>query len=1801
MTLPLHLFTLITLGIIIMVLVFYNKRKTPFGIYVLLFLGLFLLAKFTIRSYLFPPQHIFGNHQYHFLEHQGFRVAGKEPVLLSSSRQPDKAIYNQYKGDLFINGSNGKYKITASRFDAPVYVAAQPGRGIKGMYFTLVNPPGTENVSTGFGVQKGEERLSCTIQSDGSRSRYIFTYNRGGSAPVTLTDTSSFRQTIKYGLPVMTLIRQTGLPVSDELEEQCEALLLVREKVYGNTDADNNSPLYLFPGDMTVLKNARFFNSNNQPVEPGARETHTADMAANQLFYIGFGQRAANNTDDAVWYMEDNAAGKQLKLLMPARFELPGNDSVLMQHKVLFVASGSNDVVDHNFGAGYLLPWFSDSASHQLHTLSYFSFTPGSARDSLLFSVVDMKAPENVGSITVRGNQPFYLKTGDRNVNWIFSFANLHEASFIQAKNMEGVLGLFIIGVLFLLLLVQKHFNTAKQFIQPETGQPVPRLELIIYIAVIPFLVLRLLILWRIGVFPPTKGIDYLQLADYLNREHFYQLIACGIIPFFIIRLIILLAQQLRLYNRFRKDAETFRQPLKQLFASIRFILLLLFAGIIISVVYAYLKLDVKYALFLLAVYIGAILISVLAFTKIKIISAFTLRKSTLQQLPPRMEKMMRGPLWQIIGKGLLSCFILFLAGGIAGYVLSKASGFLGQLQRFLNVFMPLCVFLYLYWRWLPGKHIYHSRFRQHFWLRVMAAAFTAGVLLISDSGFSIIFIFFCSIVFITELIYFYLNLSIGHKKIAFSGIVVLLALLLGFSYAITYAYKTGGIREVVNKVLGENNNIKYRALVQTSQEDKLAAGLYFKEEAFTRLQNASANKWFINYYLNQDHDHYFQLQPHMDFGVSYPVQTMDLLVLRYIIAEHGEWMVVLLLALLLTISFASGLGYRFNDGVSNANQYVAFAAGLLVFVIGFMVWLASTNRFIFFGQDFPLLSVQAKITTLLFFVFLLVMIANNRESKLKRGFETAGNISLHLFLFVTVIFFFLFTKKKESGAYNMAYVVQQVEDKCIQLNASFLSFQEELQERNRLPSGFRNILNEYKKSDDWAAISKQTEAEKDSLPFVYSVVNRLFQPNTDKYNPGQLMHVVRNTNGLYEFAVNRYYFQVKPPSAVQTDWKGSLVGAYSQKNIAVLYGQKDIPFNDSLPHVELLPQQTVAGIAYYPAGYLSDTTQQLVLFGGSRSNDGLKLVLNPGSNKAYAGNGVYRLTTSDWLQLVAKNGQRSNYFIREGQTQYLARSIWLNGNYRLFYPFGDRFIWPYNMGNAVAQAFSGTGKTTQDYITSLDYDLHNNNESGLLEFERAFKVVDSLKKIGKKQVVTVAVINGDGYVWDMQELDFNRHNQPSFNPNSSSDHFRFMRQLYMRRNASTERKVLGHQALLNMYNPGSTMKPFIYAATVSGNKLNWGSLQFVNKEKQKYVELEDKKLRVKYFAGRKLSHGFEHDINAAVVGPTEYLAQSKNMYHSMMVYLGSYTDRELDSGNLGRIMIPPVQPETKFENFPMFNYNGQTRVFNPDNPPRDETGKKYFGHNRAIIADKLWNNFSLATAKETFYNDSVMFNNLTNTDKQQLKQNTSYRQYALPEKSAFMQYMRKVDQFGDRNGLTNATVGAVVMQISPVKMAEMGARLFTVNRDLRVRLNRHDTGNYYKPFIPGRNYNGLNDLLNTYQQTLFTGMFRATQPGGTAVNLVSGIEGLPAGWYVYAKTGTADQENEKLRHKTLLVILSQVKMHEGELTAEMLKKNKVVCFYFSFFNHAGYDWQQADRSAIKKIISNTLRSASFSKYLAKP
>jgi hypothetical protein len=1818
--------TLVIYGVIVLLLMGgllwrYNKKNITYAFYVLVFLLLGVLAKFVINSYIYPSASVFKNSQYHVIQHTGFSCdLSRNPLTLVDDRDPLNALFNRYKGKVSLSKSGAAYTISTNRFLLPLYVSDATGQNIQSLHFKLANPVNEYDAGAGFSVSYKQEQLDFSLQpfkENGiAQTRYILKFT--DSTGKTETDTSGFTQQINFSLPVVAILRQSGLPVSTRLENFCRSLLLTRQLTGGKASEENKSRLLLFPLEESVTKECRITDNRGGAIDLLSTTDHSIALQANQLFHLGYYQRGGNNNDQPVFYMDEAANKTQLRFLLPRRFALPSADSVLATHKMYFLTSSSKEILKNNFAAGYLFPWFNDDSSHQLHVSAYFTFHPASPRDSLYFEVVDLYGAANglPQKNTIAGDRSFRLATRTASLEWLMEFPDLRSRNYLQSGDIQAVISGYILMVLLIfLLLMRYHRALAVAGFGGGLQETVliPRLEVLVYMALLPFLLLRLLILWRIGTFPPVEDIEYLPLKDYENAENFWQLIAYGLVPFFVLRLILLLTAQWRVLaasGGIAKGMPLQSKPVQRLI-SITFLSVV--GGIILSVILVVIKLSMSEAIFLFGIYLLALL---LAYLSAGLNKRITFHKAGLENVILYWQGQGSAKRWLL---AVVSIILMAGLGVAVGILISLAGGLFTSLQRFFNVFVPVSFFLYIYWRFLPGKNEYAINFRIHYFLRILCAVFCAGIFLKTDSGFAIIFLFFSVVLFLVELFFFIYNLKTEKRWLMIASFLSLFLLMLFSSAIISFAYKTNGVRWVVNALLGEDNNIKYRALVHTSQEDKVAAGTYFRHTAFNKLQNAAANKWFINYYLSQPRNSYFQLQPHLRFGVSYPTQTMDLLPLRYVIAEHGEWLIVILLLLLVTISFASGLGFQFSDGVRFSKHYISFAISLLLLVVGLLVWLAVTNRFIFFGQDFPMLSIQAKITTLLFFVLLILMFANHTEGRLKKGREVNSNSIVHAILVFTLLFFLVFDRHKDASTYNMEFVVKQLEDKSRSLNSVLLHYQEELADKRVRIGDAKQLLTLFTATPEYKQLRLQWEEEAAAEPgnenslFYTSVMEELLKPNSEKFDPDQLLHLIRNNSGRVEIAVNRFYFQMKPRGLDDRDWQGSLVASNSVKTVSVFSDRLAFDFRpDTINHHPLLAPAD-AGLAYFPPGWLPVATQPLIIYGGRDMPPKARIIFNnlaSVTNKSLQARFAYRLMPDDWISINRgtegrKSAPLDNYFIRQGHSEYLAKNVWLNGRYRLFYPEEDRFIWAYNMGNNVAASYAGTRQYREDYITSIDYPLHKNNESLINRFEQNMRVAFATNKGLNRLQLSVAVMDADGFVWDLQEKDFNYLGRQPFNPNNSNDHYRFMRQLYMERDVRTERSILGSQALLNNYNPGSTMKPIVYAAAMSGARLDWDSLLLLNNRRGDYItpinkpDKTDKKERVAFYAGFDMKYnGFEHDVvNEGTLNPVDYIAKSKNVYHSMIVYLGSFPDTDLDSNNIGKIMISPKQPDSKKENFPLFRYQGKERIFSHDYAPKD--GNKFFGSPKAMMVNKLYNNFGLATTQEEYSNDSISHRYMPLIDSN-FKRNTQFAQYALPEKSGFLQFRRRVDNFSDRNGLTNTTVGAVVVEVSPLKMADMGIRLFTLNKDLRIRFNRRDTATYYQPFMAGRNWKGLNELTAMYSKTVYKGMYESAYgAAGTSNSLIDLGYLAQQKLYAYCKTGTADVDDVLLRHKTLMVVLSPIELHDRKdsLNPALLRDNRIICIYFSFFNHISDKWNEQDRELIKGIIRSVTESKTFQQY----
>ena len=94
-----------------------------------------------------------------------------------------------------------------------------------------------------------------------------------------------------------------------------------------------------------------------------------------------------------------------------------------------------------------------------------------------------------------------------------------------------------------------------------------------------------------------------------------------------------------------------------------------------------------------------------------------------------------------------------------------------------------------------------------------------------------------------------------------------------------------------------------------------------------------------------------------------------DLTLIRFGIAEHSElffWGIMALFFLLFFFTYTNPIQKK-----KTINRNIAVSIILLLCIQCIFIWMSVTNQFIFFGQDFPMISIQSNFS--LVYIMLLV------------------------------------------------------------------------------------------------------------------------------------------------------------------------------------------------------------------------------------------------------------------------------------------------------------------------------------------------------------------------------------------------------------------------------------------------------------------------------------------------------------------------------------------------------------------------------------------------------------------------------------------------------------------------------------------------------------------------------------------------------------------------------------------------------------------------------------------------------------
>lgn len=967
-------------------------------------------------------------------------------------------------------------------------------------------------------------------------------------------------------------------------------------------------------------------------------------------------------------------------------------------------------------------------------------------------------------------------------------------------------------------------------------------------------------------------------------------------------------------------------------------------------------------------------------------------------------------------------------------------------------------------------------------------------------------------------------------------------------------------IAVVAPLALNENLHFKYRSLIHTQNAGQIMSRLSdddIKRDNSRRLLEASQNQWFLQYHNNLGTDRIknsgiVHLYPHFKKGVSWSTQISDVICSRYIVGELS--LLVPLAFILLALIFLLIIVY--SDTPSSSGKVLSFGIALLILVQTTFVWMANTNRTIFIGQDFPYMSQNARVTMILFILLLLtaVMFVGSSADKedlagggLQAGFAhfKGKPISMFLSLFCIVFAAVFFSGNKwgklygneKAGEYGVGDAMEQAEMDFLKINKLLKKYKANIFLTNPNCSElFADIEEKIQLSDAVQTLASNHEIS----DFSFSLYKAFTQKLVSNNNSGNIVHLrhMRNLNE-YRFALNKSFYSLRAPEMKKNVWHGNLYAYESPSDV-------------SAQRIEYEGKDKVV-IYRIPKPWLPENEQECGIVDLWRTiNIGADSILLCNDREKTKMSSYTFLLRQEESLLCFLNGAMYLHRLEGRQEDLLAKSLMLNGSMQLFYPLEDNFFWAKHFTDyEISQERTDT---KQDCYLTIDKELT--------------KQISSLKVACSYSVIA---LDGRGNVRLMQ--DNNRHPDP----NNTETMEEIIESSYLNPDYEKDSKLFGNMNFVHMRpGPGSSLKPITYAAVTSQTEeIDWNSLK-LKAPKDTWVDPESKSTSHQitkfgpsyiYQPGTFTSPlGDEYGIEGWIDN-NFYLYKSSNYYNALVTYLGSFSSEDISSA------ITPVAESR--DCYPVFKMNGSMYQFSKAPSPKRD------GYMLSTGLDK---NFNLAYSK---LDDEAHNYSIISKEWQGEKTKRILYPWVFPETSSadILDFER---QYDESLRLKQYTLGADPLSITPLQMAEMYGRLFSLRPDFHALITKND-------FTPSEKWNGIweqRDTLSFYKSNLFRGL-RNCVLKGTAKSVFYNLKGelkLPSKYYYYAKTGTLKLSKGHRNDKLLAVIIT-----DRDVCSEEIKKTSDYKFYVVYFRYKESGGMPSETTQILNIIIN---SKSFKDYM---
>jgi len=1261
--------------------------------YYILLCGLGIVGVMTVRNYIYPSEEIFKNTAYHVLQHDGYNVNDGFYLVRDMSLQDNTrsgALWDTKTGEIQIF----KDSIRVNSYFEPLYLGNES--------FQLVNRTIDSDVSKGFTITaqrnnetvftytlsiKAEDKTHCTYTST-----YVPNINNEGLS----VSVSRFNKKIGVGYPLMDIVSQSpDFNLDDDLQQLLEGSLLVREK-----SGDAKSDLVLVPGA------GMYYNFqctiDDQEIEP---RSFTIPYSGSTMFYSGMGK---SKTD--VIKLSYNEETSKIEI----RYQLPNMMKLKDDGGNLFISSSVETILASSKEGGFFYNLFEkdDNINHIDGKIKYRS---GSSKEAIVIEVSDAYSLSKEIKNTVRANEEFTLlsrgsgSNHQNQIEWVFKVNDLRATNPLQYSDILLFIWmfLFIVGIRILLDTLFKT-RTLSYF------------ELAVYVVFLTLGTVRLILAWRASTFVPTEDITSAVFAK-MRRSVIYTNHYLFIPP------IVLTLWAMNSKN----ENVTFDRIVKGCGSSF-----IKIENSLIDVVphfnrkrplfspYAHII-----ALYLLAIGVCALLGKISFLARIMNIPVpFALYILFDLWIQKHGEEIDTGSsLFRVILCGLFGIF-LFLAD--AGFTIVLAVYLLivhGVIGTLVNCNVCKALLGESFWRkHIKGKAIIKFFFSAVFAVLTFFMLKYEGELMIAV--FEYIPYILIGIGLLTALV-----ICLNWEELRRLILIKWASKILAIACVISGVFFSNFVKSAANS----KAHMRFRAEVQMLPAnegiDSLMLAHEFNSSDITFIMRSAHNQWFINEYIDAGKnlgDKYFKIQPHSNQGSTFTTQTTDLVITRYVYAEHGEKVIVLFLALFLLLV----LIYISESKIEDPEHSSSLSAITLIFIVALLVFLSATNRIVFIGQDFPFLSIQSRVTVIFPVILLMLPLfflvkervgdfVEKDKAEIKKS-KIIIPFVLVLFGLISVTYLKQHGTYQKAGQFDVSRIIANVSERVERLDAEMYQYQLARQNnrRNRERVADKDTL--------WKYFSlESTELENvlaDSLDnkFYSSLYSYFDKVQGDKTNPDELIHM-RRRSGFWRLSVNKKHYFISSILKEELPWQGDLLAANTERFFSLTdrfdYSRRIVLDNTTGYERIPLPRsiQNAASnidVFRFDESFTDDRTPLILISSGQAvaanqffhiENDDRSIISNGSNDQAST-----RIKEGDLISIKVSSKGKENDLVawRYGidNENYLAKNIWMNGQRKLFYPLGKESMWSYQFANMVSQVY-GNNDTYRDSTlrVSIDYDLH--------------------------------------------------------------------------------------------------------------------------------------------------------------------------------------------------------------------------------------------------------------------------------------------------------------------------------------------------------------------------------------------------------------------------------------------------------------------------------------------------------------